>query len=172
MGRYLKSVSMKAFDGNAIRIPICCEGCKEDFCKLPCQKFADAVKGQECSHFEMVFGVHEDWWDLLKKIIIQVILAIGLVIAGCNLSMNMKEVALCDLESKSKRIEERSARITNSLCNAEVTASNVCRNMNALSACLSVTSNSVVNLRSELSGLHNEIALCSNAVNRIWWWWK
>ena len=172
MERYLKYVSMKAFDGSAIKIPFCCINCKKDQCKLPCQEYADEMKDQRCSRFEMEFGIYDDWRDSLWKMIIQIILAIGLVIAGCILLMNMKKVSLCDLESRSKRIEERYARITNSLCQVEVGASNVCSSMDALSAELSVTSNSVASLKSELSGLYNEIALCSNAVNQIWWWWK
>lgn len=172
MTRYLKSASMKGLDGGAVKMPFCCINCKKNRCKVPCDEYADEMKDQKCSRLEMEFGIHDGWWDSLRKIIIQIILAVGLVIAGCNLSMNMKDISLCDLEYKSKLIEERFTTITNSLCKLEVTASNTYSSVDDLSVGLSASSNCVANLKSELSGLQSEIALCSNAVHHVWWWWK
>lgn len=80
MGRYLKSVSMKAFDGSAIKIPFCCIYCKKDQCKFPCPEYADEMNGQKCSRFEMEFGEMvgwpEFWLSVLRNVIYLAIIAI------------------------------------------------------------------------------------------------
>ena len=61
MGRYLKSVSMRAFDGTTIKPPLCCISCTKSICEIPCKKYETAMKDVRCSCFVMEFGMTETW---------------------------------------------------------------------------------------------------------------
>lgn len=118
MERYLKSVSMKGLDGRAVKMPLCCINCEKNKCKIPCKEYADEMKDQKCSRFEMEFGVRDGWWEPLRKIIIQITLAIGLVIVGCKLSDSMKATSLLQLKENAeevKRIFDKSKEDVSSL---------------------------------------------------------
>lgn len=68
MGRYLKSVSMRAFDGTTIKPPLCCISCTKSVCDVPCTEYETKMKDVRCSCFEMEFGMTEVWTklDILK----------------------------------------------------------------------------------------------------------
>jgi len=58
MGRYLRSVTMKSPDGQVLLPPMCCNHCSEDTCKIPCKKYADAMKDVKCASLCMEWGIY------------------------------------------------------------------------------------------------------------------
>lgn len=66
MGRYLKSVSMRAFDGTTIKPPLCCISCTKSVCDVPCTEYETKMKDVRCSCFEMEFGMTETWGCVCK----------------------------------------------------------------------------------------------------------
>ena len=104
MARYLKSVSVKAVDGTAIKIPFCCINCAKNKCKIPCKEYVDEMKEQKCSCLEMEFGIQGGWWDCVKNIGVQLVLAIGLVLVGYKLADGMKATSLLQLKEDAEEV--------------------------------------------------------------------
>lgn len=69
MERYLKSLSMRAKDGNVLVPPVCCINCKELQCSTSCDKYQKAMGGVKCVQVEMEFGRVDTWWELLWRIV-------------------------------------------------------------------------------------------------------
>lgn len=84
MGRYLKSVSMKAADGTVLKFPFCCTKCKKESCSLPCDDYAAEMGNVKCSKFDMEWDIEDRWLSMLTGICI---ISIGLIIGALILKL-------------------------------------------------------------------------------------
>ena len=78
MGRYLKSISMRAFDGTTINPPLCCISCTKSICDIPCKEYETKMGDARCSCFEMEFGMTESI-NVLKCVFYLIL--VGIVIS-------------------------------------------------------------------------------------------
>lgn len=84
MGRYLKSISMRAFDGTTIKPPLCCISCAKSICDIPCEEYETKMGDARCSCFEMEFGMTETRAESTERIckgISYVIFIVGVIIS-------------------------------------------------------------------------------------------
>lgn len=157
MERYLKSVSVKAFDGSAIKIPFCCINCKKDQCGLPCQEYADEMKEQKCSRFEMEFGVHEGFSDYLKRHGVQLVLAIGLMIVGCKLADSMKATSLLQLKENAEEVRVIFERSKNDVNSLDEKLKGYAQTINGLTSPMDELSKFQTNLLLKVNALEDEV---------------
>lgn len=97
MERYLKSLSMRAKDGNVLFPPVCCVNCKALNCPTSCDKYQKLMGEVKCTQVEMEFGCVDAGREWLWRVILYGVITgitVALMMWICRRDVQRSEVSL------------------------------------------------------------------------------